>query len=183
MIRKLLLPALAVAVLSGCMTSGYTYRQDRGDYYYGQPSTEYRYHGSPYGYYGNGYYGSGYYSRYYGYPGYYRYPYGYGRYPYGYYRPPVVIRPGHGGGHHDGGDDHHDRDDDREAPWRDIGRLQRERLERSTPVVPQRAPRPAASVRPAPPPRATRDRGGSRMEQIMRRARSGAVDRQREVER
>jgi hypothetical protein len=175
MIRKLLIPALAVAALSGCMTSGYNYRQDRGDYYYGQPGTDYRYHGSPYGSY-DGYYGSGYYSRYYGYPGYYRYPYGYyGRYPYGYYRPPVVIRPGHG----DGGG-HHDRDDGK-APWRDIGRLQRERIERGTPVVPQRAPRPATSVRPSAPPRASRD--GSRMQQIMKRARSGAVDRQREADR
>ena len=180
MIRKLLLPAVAIALLGGCMTGGYSYRQDRGDYYYGNPGTDYRYY-DPYGrysdrYYGSGYYGSGYYSRYYGHPGYYRYPYGYHRYPNGYYRPPVVIvrpRPD-GDGHQD-----HDRDDDQKAPWRDYDRLKRERIERS-PVV-QRAPmstpvrpatRPAA---PAPRPRSV-ERGGSRMEQVIRRARHGAIE-------
>ena len=121
MIRKLLLPAVAIALLGGCMTGGYSYRQDRGDYYYGNPGTDYRYY-DPYGrysdrYYGSGYYGSGYYSRYYGHPGYYRYPYGYHRYPNGYYRPPVVVRPRPDDGHDGGG---HHRDDDRTAPSRNL---------------------------------------------------------------
>lgn len=183
MISKLLLPAIAVALLGGCMTGGYSYRQDRGDYYYGQPSTEYRHYGSPYGY-GSGYYGSGYYSRGY-YPGYYpdyyyRSPYGYRRYPHGYYRPPLVIRPRPDGDHRP------DHNDDRKAPWRDYERLQRERIERSQVVQ-----RPAMSVpvRPAQPVRAPRPvgsrskaDGGSRMEQIMRRAKAGAGNRDREVE-
>ncbi|CAG4967713.1 MAG: hypothetical protein LOX98_07300 [Lysobacter sp.] len=184
MIRKLLLPAVAIALLGGCMTGGYSYRQDRGDYYYGNPGTDYRYY-DPYGrysdrYYGSGYYGSGYYSRYYGHPGYYRYPYGYHRYPNGYYRPPVVVRPRPDDGHDGGG---HHRDDDRTAPSRNLDRLQRERINRTpTPIVQQqRRPQPAAVARPAPTP-AARERGGSRMEQVMRRARSGAVERSREVE-
>ena len=40
MIRKLLLPALLVGLLGGCVT-GYGYRDG---YYYGQPSVEYRYY-------------------------------------------------------------------------------------------------------------------------------------------
>ena len=168
MIRKLLLPAIAVALLGGCMTGGYSYRQDRGDYYYGQPGVDYRHHGAPAGYY-NGYYGNSYYYRR-GYPYYYGgYRHGY---PYGYYRPPVVIRP-----RPDGDNDHHqDRDDDQKAPWRDYERLKRERIERS-PVV-QRRPmavpvRPA--TRPATPVRSRSSNGGSRMERIMQRAKSGAV--------
>ncbi|WP_052101542.1 hypothetical protein [Novilysobacter arseniciresistens] len=184
MIRKLLLPVVAVALLGGCMTSGYSYRQDRGDYYYGTPGTDYRYHDSPY------YYGSGYYSRYYGYPGYYRYPYGYSHYPHGYYRdpyryyrPPVVIRPrpdnddGHDGGRHD---------DDRKAPWRDYERLQRERIQRMPVSGPTRiasdSPRPATTVRPVAPQRSSGSSSGSRMESIMKRARQGAVERSRQVE-
>ena len=140
MIRKLLLPAVAIALLGGCMTGGYSYRQDRGDYYYGNPGTDYRYY-DPYGrysdrYYGSGYYGSGYYSRYYGHPGYYRYPYGYHRYPNGYYRPPVVVRPRPDDGHDGGG---HHRDDDRTAPSRNLDRLQRERINR-TPRASEAAP-------------------------------------------
>src|SRR5688572_3409380 len=73
MIRKLLLPLVAVALLGGCVSYGYSYRQGAGDYYYGAPSVDYRYYspysyGSPYSYYGGGY-------SYYG-------PYRYG-YPYG----------------------------------------------------------------------------------------------------
>lgn len=179
MIRKLILPAIAVAMLGGCMTGGYSYRQDRGDYYYGQPGVDYRYYGAPGGYY-DGYYGNSYYYRR-GYPYYYGgYRHGY---PYGYYRPPVVIRP-----RPDGDNGHHeDRDHDQKAPWRDYERLKRERIERS-PVV-QRKPmsvpvRPATPVRSAPvrrpatPVRArSNDGGGSRMERVMQRARSGAVRR------
>lgn len=184
-IRKLLLPAIAVALLGGCMTDGYSYRQDRGDYYYGQPSTDYRHYGSPYGYgggyYGGGYYGSGY-SRH-GYP-YYGSPYGYHRYPRGYYRPPVVIRPRPDGGHHPDRDDHDD--DNRKAPWRDYERLQRERIERS-PVVQRRALSvPVRPARPTPAPSPVRarsdDDGGSRMKQIMRRAKDDGSRRSRKVE-
>jgi len=177
MMRKLLLPAIAVAVLGGCMTGGYSYRQDRGDYYYGEPRTEYRHYGSPYGYggygsyYGNGYYSRGYYPGYY--PGYYHSPYGY---PYGYYRPPLVIRPD--------GDYRPDHDDnDGKAPWRDYERLKRERIERS-PVVQRRAmsipARPAQPVGVPSPARSSN--GGSRMETIIRRAKAGAGNRDREVE-
>lgn len=156
MFRKLLLPALAVGLLGGCVTSGYQY--DRAGYYYGQPSTTYRYDdgyyngrydgrygypGSYPGYYGNFSYGAGYYggSRY---PG-----YGYGRYPNGYYRPPViVVRPGHGGNHGQRPPSQGNRDD--RAPWRDYERLQRERIQQSTP--PPAGNRPSAAVlRPAVP--------------------------------
>ena len=175
MIRKLLLPAVAIALLGGCVTDGYSYRQDRGDYYYGEPGVDYRHHGTPYGYYngyyGNSYYGNSYYYRNRGYP-----YYGYGN---GYYRPPVVIvRPRPDGNDHPGGN-HDDRDNDQKAPWRDFERLKRERIERSpvvqrqpmsTPVRP--ATRPAA---PAPRVRST-PRGGSRMEQVIRRAKRGAIE-------
>jgi hypothetical protein len=183
MLRKLLLPVFAIVLLGGCMTGGYSYRHDRGDYYYGQPGVDYRYYDQ---------YGGGYYDPRYRYPGYYpgyygsRYGgYGYGGFPYGYYRPPViVVRPGHGHG-----DNHNhrpprpdgDRSNDR-APWRDYERLQRERIQRSTPPPAGnstlRAPVPA-QVRPAAPtsrpsaPSAPRgnDRG-SRMEKAMQRAQS-----------
>lgn len=122
MIRKLFLPALAAALLAGCISHGYDYQGGGRDYYYGQPSAEYSYYGSgsgygyggPYGSIGYGYpggwqggvgYGSPYgYSRYsrYGYPrGYYGSPYGYYNgygygYPYDpyyYYRRPIVVQP------------------------------------------------------------------------------------------
>lgn len=35
----------AVVALAGCMTSGYGYRDGQGDYYYGQPTIEYRHYG------------------------------------------------------------------------------------------------------------------------------------------
>lgn len=108
MVRKLLLPALAGALLAGCMTSGYQYRGGNGDYYYGQPSTQYRYYGAPYGSYGYpggwggsigyGYYSHGYYP--YGYSpyGYYGYGGGYPYYRYPYRPPVVIVQPGPGGG-------------------------------------------------------------------------------------
>src|SRR5690606_13056957 len=133
MIRKLILPALAALLLAGC--ASYQYRGGTGDYYYGQPGTEYRYYGYPYGGYGYGAYGYGYPS-YFSYRSYYGYPYGYG----GYYRPPYTgPRPGHGhghGGNHGGG--HHggnnpdpgqnpppasNNQDRPTAPWRDLERL------------------------------------------------------------
>lgn len=184
MFRKLLLPAIAIGLLGGCVSSGYQY--DSAGYYYGQPSTSYRY--------SDGYYDG--YSRYPGYPGYYGglsygigagYPgYGYGRYPYGYYRPPViVVRPGHGGhggnhGHRPPSNDHNDR-----APWRDHERLQRERIQRSTPPpagnrpgtatlrnpVPVR-PRPAAAPnRPAPMNQGSRNSNAGRAIQRARTSR------------
>ena len=76
MFRKLLLPIAATALLAGCVTTApYGYRGGgQGDYYYGSPSVEYRYHGygygDPYGYGGYGGYGGlyGWYGDYY-YPG------------------------------------------------------------------------------------------------------------------
>ncbi len=172
MIRPLLLPAIAAglaAMLGGCV-SGYQYRDGAGDYYYGQPSVEYRdygYGGAGYGYPGGwngslgygygGYRGYGGYGGNYGYP--YGYPYGYGGYGYPYWRPPViVVRPGprdhdHNDDDHKGG--HHrpdDRDGDRRPPWRDLGDLR--------PPAPMRvlAPTdlPPRAVREAIPPRPDR---------------------------
>lgn len=110
MIRKLLLPLVALLALSGC-ASDYYYRGGSGDYYYGSPRSTYYYgapyssigYGSPGGWYGGigyGYgYGYGYGSPYgygyrYGYPYYPYYPY-YPRRPH-YYRPP----PNPPGGEH-----------------------------------------------------------------------------------
>jgi hypothetical protein len=114
------LPIAAAVLLGGC-ASGYTYRSGdgSGDYYYGEPRVEYRYHTpsgvyggygpyGPYGYYG-GYYGGGYYgawdpyrSHYY-YPGtrYYYGPYSHGPYgyrhgyPHGYTVPRQYVVPRH----------------------------------------------------------------------------------------
>ena len=101
MIRKFLLPALAVAMLGGCVTSGYEYRGGNGDYYYGQPQVEYRDYGSPYGGFGYGYPGGWSGSFGYGYGDPYGYYGGYGGYydPWNYYTP--YRRPRHRG------DDHH----------------------------------------------------------------------------
>src|SRR5690554_6724102 len=191
MIRKLILPVLVLPLLAGCMTSGYNYRQDRGDYYYGQPSTEYRYHGSPYGYYGGASYS---YGRSY-YPGYYgRYPYYYDYYGHpGYYRPPLVVRPRPDDGHRPPR-----QDNDGKAPWRDLDRLQRERVERApmvqrrpvsiqarpatqdvpvsrAPVV-VRQPRPSAT--PAPTPARPTSNSGSRSERVYQRARASRISRE-----
>ena len=95
MIRKLLLPLVAVALLGGCVSYGYSSRHGSGDYYYGAPSVEYYYsspyyYGGPYSYSPYPYYGGGY--SYYG--GSYGYGYPYGGY-YGYYgrRLPVLRWP------------------------------------------------------------------------------------------
>jgi hypothetical protein len=165
MLRKLLLPLAAVGVLGGCMTTGdYTYRGGSGgDYYYGQPQVEYRYHGSPYGYYpyGGAFYRHGLYG-YYGYPyyahPYYRHPY----YGHPYYRPPVVVQPRPDGG----GTVDRDRDD-RPPPWRDLGPRRRPNADPGTAM----RPTPPAPARPMP---RVRDDGGSRMEQVMRRGRDDA---------
>lgn len=134
MLRKFLLPALAIATLAGCAT-GYSYRGGSGDYYYGQPRVDYGYYGS-YGFgYGGGGFGMGYYRDIFGRPVY-GYPYGYygGRYPsYPYWhspRPRPPHGPGHGGhdGDHDGPPQHGGHRPGNKPPWRDIGRL-RDRMD------------------------------------------------------
>jgi hypothetical protein len=170
MIRKLILPAVAVLLLAGCAT-GYTYRSAPGDYYHGQAGVIYRdYYGYP-GY--RSYYSPYNWGGYYGYGSGYRFRYGYG-YPYwghGYQRP----RPGDG--HHGGGDHTPDRSN---PPWRDLGRLQ-DRRETTTHAAPRSRPgqrpqaqRPPAIQRPAPTrrPSAPVNSGGSRMSELIRRARS-----------
>jgi hypothetical protein len=179
MIRKLLLPALATALLAGCVTSGYQYRGGSGDYYYGQPSTQYRYYGAPYGNYGYGYpggwggsigygyYPNGYYP--YGYYGYGGYPYYRHRYP---YRPPVVIvRPGSGGSDH-GNDNHQgDHNDRPRPPWRDLGNL-RDRQPRPKPTISEQ-PRPQFTPMPQTVPSARPGgRSGSAMGEMVQRARA-----------
>lgn len=160
MMRRLLVPLVAAGLLAGCVTGAYTHRgTNGGDYYYGRPSVDYRYHGAPYGYhpygglhfgYGTGYYGHPYYGGLrYGYP-FYGYPY-YGQ-PY-YYRPRVIQpRPDDG-----------TRRDDRPPPWRDFGA--RRRL----------SPDPGGlqTMREPEPMRPSRSDGGSRMESLMRRAAEG----------
>lgn len=159
-LTRALLPALAVALLGGCV-SDYAYRSDGGGYYYGRPSVEYRYYGG-YDYYPYGYYPYGYYSHYRRpyYPGYpyypvrpyppYRPPHHHPRPP---YKPPVGTRPPH----------RPDNDRDK-APWRDLDRIeheQRARRDRPAPrMVPQQVSPPRADARPpraAPP--THRDRG------------------------
>jgi hypothetical protein len=184
MFRKLLVPLAATALLAGCVTSApYGYRGNgQGDYYYGSPSVEYRYHdmypgyGSPYygpyrpglsvwgsfGYGGYGYYGRPYYGNpYYG--GYYGYPY-YGGYPRTTHRP----RPdnNNGGSRPDGG------------PWRNIDEIARRRRvvdgtgggATPTPVMPQ----PQFTPAPRPTPRMGDDGGGSAMGQMIRRGRKAS---------
>lgn len=95
------LAAASVAVLLAGCVSDYQYREGAGDYYYGQPSVEYRDYGD-YGYGGYGYPGGWGASIGYGYGGY-GYPYGGYGYPYGGYGypyPPLIFVPGYYGGHH-----------------------------------------------------------------------------------
>jgi hypothetical protein len=169
MIRKLILPALAAALLAGCVTD-YAYRGGSGDYYYGQPGSQYDYYG-PYGGYYDGYGGYGGY----GYPSYGwggSFGFGYSTYPYFYGYPYYGHRRGHGhhgGGHHGGhdhdGDHHHGGDDSPQQqrplpPWRDLGDLgntggklpdpdARERGE----AIPMRPTRPMLTQRPIGPQR------------------------------
>ena|GEM_PF-1077492 len=111
MIRKYLLPAICLTLLSGCVSYGYRNGYSDGSYYYSRPSVQY-YGGASYGYpyrsYGYGGYGYGGYG--------YGYPYGYGR-SYGYpsYYPPYYSRRpiyhggrdgGHGRGHGGGRGNH-----------------------------------------------------------------------------
>ena len=189
MLRKLLLPAAAVAMLAGCAT-GYSYRGGSGDYYYGQPRVEYRYYGG-YGYgYGASGFGMGYYRDIFGRP-IYGYPYGYygGSYP-GYpYRYPPRPPHGHGPGGHDGGHgegppaDGDHRPGNR-PPWRDIGRIRdreqgedarprRPGLPGQNPPVQRPAPRMRASA-PAMAPPAMRERSASPAARTERGGGSGA---------
>lgn len=175
MIRKLLLPAVAVALLGGCVSAGYSYRQGSGDYYHGTPSVEYRYHAPGYGWpYPYGYYGPSSYGGYrYGYP--YGYPYGYRQYygdpyrnyygnPYGnpyYYRRPVPrlqprIDP--------------TPDVDR-SHWRNLDGLRRRNR-----IDPGETSTPRAIVAPQPQPRfnpAPHDDDGSALGGRVRRAKEG----------
>ena len=167
MIRKFLLPALAVAMLGGCVTSGYQYRGGNGDYYYGQPQVQYRDYGYPYGDFGYGYPG--------GWGGSFGWSWGYGYgYPYGYYGgyydPWRYYRPYHHPHHHGHDHDHGDHDDDgtsvpprpprddddgnRPPPWRDFVRVKppgvipvpQQRRDSVTPTL--RAPLPGRNDQP-----------------------------------
>lgn len=180
MIRKLLLPAVAIALLGGCMTGGYSYRQDRGDYYYGAPGVDYRYHGSPYGYPGYRYGYPGYSGYPWGYGGYYGgYPYrpyypGYPYYPYPYRpRPPMIVvpRPDDDPPPRPPRDD--DRDD-RRPPWRNLDNLVRRRgddgLPRIEPSPISQSPPRTIVTPPMPPPRAVvRSRDPDARDQPVRR--------------
>lgn len=175
MIRNLTFAALAAALLGGCVSTGYQYRDGPGDYYYGRSSSAYGAYGAPYGRIGYGYpgglyggvgYGYGYPyhrygSRYYG--GY--YPYGHPYYYSPYYHPrPIIVQPRHDhgptpppGGHHD-----HDRNK-RRPPWRnladpDLADLRRRRSDTPQPGQPLVAgpvpePRRQFVERPRPEPR------------------------------
>lgn len=159
MFRRLLIPAACTALLAGCMTSGYSYRADRGDYYYGQPQVEHRYYGG----YDDGFGWPGYYGPYRG-----RYPgYGYGRFSLGisYGHPGWYGRYGSGWGYPYHGYPRYDtryrhryphpptgyypRPDTRDgSPWRNLDDVRRRQdagmARRAEPLAPQmqtRAPR------------------------------------------
>lgn len=177
MIRKLILPVVAAALLAGCYPD-FVYRDGgaRGDYYYGQPSTEYRYYGSYGGYYpyGEAYrygyrYGSpyGYPYRYgYGYP--YNYGYGYpGYYPgYPYYhrphrpRPPVVVNPGNPT---PPTNNPPGRPDYNGSPWRNLDRIRRDHADNRPPTHVPSQPMPRVNSAP-------RIDRGSPIQQTIRRA-------------
>ena len=173
MIRKLLLPALAAALLAGCAT-GYQYRGGSGDYYYGSPTTDYRYYGSPFGYYGG--YGYGGYGSPYGWGG-----YGYYSSPYYYYGSHYRHRShdhwqDHQGDNDDGGNEDRTPEQQRPTPpWRDLGAL-RERREMPATRAPSRpitSPmiRPNASAMPRARSGGDGDEGsGSRLSEMLRRS-------------
>lgn len=196
MIRKLILPALTVALLGGCVT-GYSYRQGSGDYYYGAPGVEYRYYPTyPYGAYG--YYGPyryadpyAYRSYPYGYRSGYGYPYGYPYSNYYYYRrqvpqhPPADPTPDgisspwrrldearrrKQGGTPPPLDPWVDAaPDDDKASWRRLEQVRRRQQEYTPP--PPAAPRPSVDTDPAPSPRSSL--GGR-----VRRTQERALDRE-----
>lgn len=153
MIRKLLLPALLVGLLGGCVT-GYGYRDG---YYYGQPSVEYRYYDYGYPYYS----GYGYYHPYSRYP-YYGYPY-YNRRPHYYYNPYYY--------HRQKPPRDHDDDNDRPPPWRDYDRRTRvEDALKSRVRTQNTPPRDQPAATPMPRRESRNDGDGSRMQQALRRA-------------
>lgn len=171
MIRKLILTAAAAALLGGCATSGYSYRQGNGDYYHGAPSVEYRYY-SPYysPYYGGpyGYYGSPYGSYRYAYPayGYRQYHYGHPHgYPQRYYpgtrRPTEVDRTPDSNGSH----------------WRNLDRLPR-RSRGSNTIAPNRTPMPDLRGTPTATPQSNSvpRPSGSALGERIRRAKTLNVD-------
>ncbi|MDQ3206144.1 MAG: hypothetical protein M3Q40_06510 [Pseudomonadota bacterium] len=196
MIRKLTISVAAAMLLAGCVTSDYAHRQGgRGDYYYGHPTTEYRYQGyspygySPYGGYGGHRYGYGY--PYYGaYPGHYGYPYrpGYPVYPgYPYRphhphhpRPPVVVHP-------NPPPPGEEPDNDRRPNWRDLDEVGRRARNGSAPMryepaapqiaqpgnVQSRQPPPARLIapRPQPQPRVQAPRADSAVSSRIQQAR------------
>ena len=195
MLRKVLLSAFAAATLAGCATD-YAYRSGGGgDYYYGQPRTEYRYYGAyGYGGYGDGgYYYDGYGRLLYGNPyGFYGYPYGgYGSW---WYRPRPRPHHGHGDHDHDHDDEdgHHGDQADRRPPWRDFGemrprppRMANEDGEDGEDTRPRVRRQAAPLAMPSPPPRQQRrvespmprargggDAGGSRMGRAIRNAKT-----------
>lgn len=152
MIRKLTFAALAAALLGGCVSTGYQYRDGPGDYYYGRSGSAYGAYGTPYGRIGYGYpgglyggvgYGYGYPynrygSRYYG--GYYPYGYPYYYSPYHYPRP-IVVHPPHDPGHTPPPDHHHPHDRNSRPPWRnltdpDLADLRRRRSDTPRPDQP-----------------------------------------------
>lgn len=155
----------ATGLLTGCVTGEYVQRSgERGDYYHGRPSVDYRYHDAPYGvhpygrfefgfgspYYRSPYYPYSYYGPYYGYPYYNPYYYNPPR-----HRPRPPAHPGTG------------TPGERRSPWRaligDEGgtRPSQERM------VQPREPRSLPSREPRMTPR--EDRGG-RMQDILRRS-------------
>lgn len=174
-ILKTMIALAAASLLAGCVSSDYAYRTGgRGDYYYGQPSTDYRYPGyGPYdGYYPyGGYpYGGGYryglrygYGYPYGYRGYPYNPYYGGHYGYPYYRPrpPLVIRP-----RPDDNNPPPQHRPDNRPPWRNLDELRR----RQQADGGNAQPRMVVPARPAVAPRRSDD---SRMEQVIRRSSEG----------
>jgi hypothetical protein len=161
-----MLPIAAAMLLAGCVTSGYSYREDGGGgYYYGRPSVEYREISPyPYGAYGYGAYGP---YEYYGPYGPYRYaypsPYGYSYYGYGYpyrYVPRYYNVP-----RTPTADPTPDRP---RSPWRDLDSLRR-RERTQLPPMTSPTPRPP-SVTPVTP------SDGSSLGEQVRRARARAKD-------
>ncbi|MFD0739619.1 hypothetical protein ACFQZQ_10045 [Lysobacter koreensis] len=159
----------ATGLLAGCITGDYAYRNGgRGDYYYGQPSVDYRYEG--YGGYGHYPYGDAYRFRsrygypYGGYPYHRGYPYYGGHYGYPYHypyrpRPPVVIRPPRP----DGSVPPPQHRPDGRPPWRNLDELRRRQQARGGNEQPQMAV-------PARPTIAEPRRAESRMDQLIRRS-------------
>ena len=145
----MLLPVAFAALLAGCVTTDYRYREDNGGgYYYGTPSVEYRELG-PYPYDAYGYYGPYRYA----YPGAYGYRhYGYGSYgytrgyPYRYYVPRYHGAP-------DGRPRTVDPTPDRpRSPWRDLDEVRRrQRTQLPPPVMPTAPPSTAPSLSPGVP--------------------------------